>query len=346
MGYDHTNKSFTVKAISQDCASGKAKFDNIIQRGYVWSPEQKSLLIHSAAIQVPIPDLYAQVKTEGKTKYYDILDGKQRMNTLYQYLNDMFSLRTVPEVTYVNRETNKEETIDISGKRFSELPESLQDIISERTVNMVLFDSMSKKESVELFIRLNNGKALSSDAKAIANCADIDHMFEIGQHPIFTSILSQKAREGKKEIVLIVKTYFMLTKPIDDISFLSKAFHPQLKETVISAADEKTIRKVYDYAEKTRGLLIDGGKKRLANKIFKREVHFISLIPLFYQAIDDKVKPEKFVEWMTYFFDGNDGGTVSMPYNEASSNAVAQPHNIQTRNAELVRSYNKDLKKK
>jgi hypothetical protein len=57
------------------------------QRRPVWAPRQKSNLIESILLGLPVPEIYVHVSTsdEGKTTYA-VVDGQQRIRTILQFL--------------------------------------------------------------------------------------------------------------------------------------------------------------------------------------------------------------------------------------------------------------------
>jgi hypothetical protein len=57
------------------------------QRRPVWAPRQKSNLIESILLALPVPEIYVHVSTsdEGKTNYA-VVDGQQRIRTILQFL--------------------------------------------------------------------------------------------------------------------------------------------------------------------------------------------------------------------------------------------------------------------
>lgn len=97
-------------------------FDNVVQRGYVWDNKKKSLLIHSMLAGYPIPPFYA-AKNGDK---YDMLDGKQRINTIVDFIAGKFELEDVPEVESPN-DDGTSDMVDINTLHFDELEESLRD---------------------------------------------------------------------------------------------------------------------------------------------------------------------------------------------------------------------------
>ncbi len=92
----------------------KLSFDLTIQRkDDIWDRHRKSLLIHSVLDDFPIPSVFAN-KEEN---IYHVLDGKQRLTTLLDYVGGKFSL---------SKGTSSIEGEDITEKKFAELPEALQ----------------------------------------------------------------------------------------------------------------------------------------------------------------------------------------------------------------------------
>lgn len=53
------------------------------QRFYRWDEEQKSKLIESILLGIPIPPIFVSQKTSGK---WDVIDGQQRLSTILQFL--------------------------------------------------------------------------------------------------------------------------------------------------------------------------------------------------------------------------------------------------------------------
>ena len=60
------------------------------QRHYVWDIKKASLFIESILFGLPIPTIFLQDATEGGKKRYDIIDGQQRLLTIYFFMNNVF----------------------------------------------------------------------------------------------------------------------------------------------------------------------------------------------------------------------------------------------------------------
>ena len=90
----------------------KIRFDLSIQRGFVWDTERKSLFINSLIEGYPVPAFYALDNTEDDFLW--MLDGKQRLGTVLDYLKEEFAL---------SKNTPNINDVDVAGLKFSELPE-------------------------------------------------------------------------------------------------------------------------------------------------------------------------------------------------------------------------------
>ena len=255
-------------------------------------------------------------------------------------MNDEFDLTDLPTVKYVDTTTGEEVEEDISGMKFSELPESLQDILNSVMFSIIYFDNLTSTEERELFKRLNAGKPLSIKSKILASCKDIESILDIGQHELFSEMLTEKARNNKNQVSIIVKSWCMLNKPIDDISFEGKVLN-QLTENLVISTDERTeLEEVFNLVVDTHTTLLFHKHNKVARKLYT-ETHLISLIPYFAVAVKNTYDSEKMAEWIFSFFDNENNASTSPEYNAAAGAGSAKPVTIQIRNNALSNSFNK-----
>lgn len=343
MSLEKSNITWSAKQIAGMVKNGKIDFNHIVQRSFVWERSRKSALIESMILGYPVPSIFAKRIDDGTGKrggnIYYIMDGKQRLSTIKEYLNDEFDLTDLPTVKYVDTTTDEEVEEDISGMKFSELPESLQDILNSVMFSIIYFDNLTSTEERELFKRLNAGKPLSTKAKVLASCKDIESMLDIGQHELFSEMLTEKARNNKNQVSIIVKSWCMLNKPIDDISFEGKVLN-QLTENLFISTDERTeLEEVFNLVVDTHTTLLFHKHNKVARKLYT-ETHLIALIPYFAMAIKNNYDSEKMAEWIFSFFDNGNGASVSPEYNTAAGAGSAKPVTIQIRNKALSDSFN------
>lgn len=344
MSLEKASVGWSAKQLKVMIGNGKVNFDHIVQRSYVWERERKSHLIESMIIGYPIPPIYAKRKADGSGQrgnaIYYIMDGKQRLNTIKEYLNDEFALTSLPIVTYLDEETNTECKVDVSGLKFSELPEALRDYLNTVMLTVTYFDNLTKEEERELFRRLNAGKPLSVKNKVLAACKDLEKLLDIGEHPVFKDMLTSKAIDNKNQVALIMKMWCMLNMDINDVSFEGKEFNPILESTIISSTEETDLRNVLDAIADIRQILIKDKNKNAA-KWFLKETHLISLIPFIKKGLNNHSK-EEMADFVNEFYYEvcRSGSMLIEAYTTACNTATAKNKNIKIRNNAIEDFYN------
>tara|TARA_R110000787_G_scaffold279201_1_gene389240 strand:+ start:668 stop:1726 length:1059 start_codon:yes stop_codon:yes gene_type:complete len=132
------------------------------QRLFRWSEEQKSRLIESILLELPIPPIFLIESEDG---VLELIDGLQRVSSVIQFLSPA-DIQKDPLVL-----TGCDLITQLNGKTFDDL--SLTDRLRiKRTAIRAVIIRKSGEELVkyELFKRLNTGGALLS-AQEIRNCS-------------------------------------------------------------------------------------------------------------------------------------------------------------------------------
>ena len=336
MALQRANITWSAKQVTKMANNGALVFDNVIQRSYVWEVTRKSNLIHSMIEGYPIPPFYAR-RVDGKK--YDFLDGKQRMNAIQGFLNGDYALTGIPEVTYTDAEGN-ENTIYIGGMKFDELPEELQDAIKDYSLTIYYYDNITPEQVRTLFAKLNNGKPLSTKEKNIAYCTDIKTVSELGNHPLFIDTFTEKAKESRKQLPIVMKIWLMLNEELEDISFASKDFNPVMMDTIISDEEKEDIiavlDKIYDVYNEVGRTNPNSIEKEVKRKMIS-ETHLVSLVPFFKWTIDNDISDKLVSDFMVELFYKN---LVSDEYAEACKNGCAKNANIAIRHKEIEKKCN------
>lgn len=325
------NISWSCKQIAKMVKNGVMNFDHIVQRSYVWEKMRKTGLIESIILGFPVPPVWARQRFDeavnGRSnKIYIVLDGKQRLSTIAEFINDEFELGKIKPIKY-ETDDGEFKVVDITGKTYSELPEELRDIIKDTCLSVNYFDGLSADEERELFKRLNSGKPLSTKSKLIANCKDIVGMLDIGSHQLFNEMLTERAKANKNQITLVMKAWCMLNKPVDEISFDSKYFHPLVEETNISDNEKMELNKVFDTFVTLHTIVTERGRKKVAKKLYT-ETHFVSLVPFVKKAIDDSLDMELVADFIIDFFETEKGTSNSEAYNDACAGGTGKNFTI------------------
>lgn len=338
---------WSAKQISSMVKNGKINFEHISQRSLVWERARKSNLIESMILSYPIPQVFAKrlVGEENKkgNSIYFVLDGKQRLSTVKEYLNDEFALTQLQPVTYFDDELNEEVTLDITNKKFSELPDGLKDLLNTVTFSIVYFDNLTKEEEKIMFRKLNNGKALSTKSRTLASAKDIEILLDIGSHELFQKMLSDKARSNKNQAVIVAKALTMLNEQVEDISFASKDFNPAIESMEITDGEKLELVKVFDYIVGVHDELKDNHERDVAKKLYT-ETHLVSLIPYVKQSLENGISEAMVADWLINFFKTENNTDVYTNYMDACSNGIARNASIVARHEALGKSYEEFFK--
>ena len=122
--------------------------DPDFQRNLVWTNKQKSELIESVIMQIPLPLIYLAENEDGKLV---VVDGRQRLTTFFQFLDNEFRLKDLKILPQIN------------GMNFNELEEShlysRYVTIIEDTQLVVQIIKYPTKDRVrfDIFDRVNRG---------------------------------------------------------------------------------------------------------------------------------------------------------------------------------------------
>ena len=336
--------TWTCKQIVKMIDKETISFKNVVQRSFVWEKHRMSELIWSIIMGFPIPPVYSERggSDNDKVKVYDVLDGQQRCTSIYKYINDEFALTDLKPIPYLDEDGN-ECSVDISGKKFSELEEELQDIIKDATITVKYFDNLEQHQKAEMFRRLNNGKPLSTKSRTLASAKNIESLLDIGSHKLFEEMLTDKARANKNQVTIVMKAWAMLNNEIMSMSFASKDFNPMIEQAEISDNEKLELAHVFDFVVNVHDELINNKEKSIAKKLYT-ETHFVSLIPYIKESMNNGISEAMMAEWIVNFFKTENNTEVYDEYMGACKDGVARNANIVTRHEALEKSYKEFFK--
>jgi hypothetical protein len=125
------------------------------QRRYVWTDILASRLIESILLNVPIPPCYLSQNDDYEI---DVIDGQQRLYTIYRFIENQFKLSGLEVLTELNK------------LRFHEMPSKLQRQFKTHTLRCILITNESHSEiKFDVFQRLNTNTA-PLNAQELRNC--------------------------------------------------------------------------------------------------------------------------------------------------------------------------------
>lgn len=130
------------------------KLDPDFQRHAVWTPKQKSELVESILMGIPLPLIYVKEDDKG---VYIIVDGRQRLTTLFQFMSHEFPLQNLNVLKDLNGAYFSEATK--SGTKFDKyLTQTQQSKIEDCQLTLhVIKPPTQDRVTFDLFDRVNRG---------------------------------------------------------------------------------------------------------------------------------------------------------------------------------------------
>lgn len=344
-----SSKNYTVEAVYNNIKNQKFRFDNAVQRSNVWTVEQQSLLIDSFIRKMPVPPLYSR-EVEGGN--YDFLDGKQRCEAIRAFMDDEFALKGVPEI----ESADTDETLDINGYKYSELPKGIMDAIRGTTLLIYTYKNnngtpLDDDQTADIFFRMNNGTALKKIEKMRVKVKSYDKVQKLAAHPIFDDMLNEKAKNGYTHEDLSIKALRLSKYGDNNLSLLSKDIAPYIEETTITDDAVNHVSDVFTMLKDTRDYLKekadatkdDGVKKSMA-AVAKRiyvKIHMLSLTKLTERALEEKISKEDYANFLLKFYNNGERGKTSCSndYNNACHSGSNSAANVSKRLEALTKEY-------
>lgn len=352
-----------VSQISKMIDKGNISFDNIVQRSYVWEQERKSRLVESILLGYPIPSVYAK---KGENEY-DVLDGKQRLSALADFVSDRYSLIGLDlfllgeeplsdSIEYSDDELKDFDNFDqesesgmvhvdgkvyfdLNKKRFSDLPLYIRNTISNFKMSVYYFDDLTMEEEREMFKRLNAGKPLTTKERNIANCADIKNVMKLSETELIREMFTKNGIEKKNFVSVIMKIWMMCFNDVNTVSFESKLFNRVIEDARIDDEEMNKMNELFDFIVDVHQAVIVRSNKKTAKKLYT-ETHLVSVAPFMMKAMENRFEVPDVANWFISFFQNDSETSNSAEYNDVSKAGSARPESIKRRNAALEESYN------
>ncbi|MGZ5011025.1 MAG: DUF262 domain-containing protein [Methylobacter sp.] len=168
------------------------------QREFTWENERKSKFIESLVMGLPIPFLFFWEMPDGKL---EIVDGSQRLRTIEEFVLGDFRLGELETLAL------------ISGFRFSDLPESRQRKINNRSIRgIVLNEHADEQARFDMFERINTGSKTANKAeirRGALNGPFMDFVIKLAEYPLFVEMspLSKKLKNEREREELVTRFF-------------------------------------------------------------------------------------------------------------------------------------------
>ena len=137
------------------------------QRGDVWNDSKKRNLIKSLLIGIPLPSL---IVFNEKNSMSSILDGKQRMTSISQFMDGSFSLKTYKE----DKDLGGFRLKECQNKKFTDLPDAAKRKIRQTLIPVTNLKNLDK-DQVYVIFELYNTSGTNLNAAEIRNAVYRDN---------------------------------------------------------------------------------------------------------------------------------------------------------------------------
>ena len=282
-------------------------FDHPIQRQSAqWTNLQQSLLVHSILANYPVPAVYvektdsAETDDKGKAIYkYSVLDGKQRMTTVFSFINGEYALNEETPAAEIEGET-----YTLAGRTFEELDEDVRQELLRFKFSIFAFEDATDDEIEEIFFRLNNSTPLSKPQKArpLMGTENARFINSILTGSFFTEKCNFSKLQLRKsdDMCTLLQSMMLLDHKYNNYEYASISADEVMK---YSAAIKG------NYSEEQKDLLLEiidylddafDEKEKLLKKINVPMVVIMADI-----AIKEEIEPDEFHDWFLYFFVSN-----------------------------------------
>ncbi len=174
------------------------------QREFIWTDKQQSLFIESLLIGLPIPYIFVADIDDSEREESDgrleVVDGSQRLRTLYRFSNDNLQLM------------NLERLLSLEGKKFSELPLSRQRRLLRTSIRMIELTQIDEEGRRTMFDRLNTGGTLLTEMEKRRGTQDspfLDLITELSTNKRFKKLVPlSKAKINHKDDQELILRFF------------------------------------------------------------------------------------------------------------------------------------------
>lgn len=152
----HASRPQSISWIQDQYKAARLELRPPFQRKPVWTDKQRSFLVESILMEIPIPEVYVQVtQAEDGTEQYGVVDGQQRLRTILQFIgierdqdqknedSNLFALEALPP------------TSSYKGKSFAEITGDQRKRFFQYDICVRFLYTENQKEVEDVFKRLN-----------------------------------------------------------------------------------------------------------------------------------------------------------------------------------------------
>lgn len=282
------------------------------QRFFRWTSTQKTNLIESILLGIPIPPIFVSQRADG---VWDVVDGLQRLSTLFQFVGILKDAekKLVPALVLTGTKylpaLGEIQWLNVDDPKKSLPTEAQLTIKRSKIAASIILKESDENAKYDLFQRLNTGGSELSPQE-VRNCLLVmlnktlfEWITKLAKHPSFVEItaLSERLIEESYDLELVLRFLVLFDIQEADLKAMGDigAFLTDRMTTIATAKKypygkiEKVFKATCDVLAKTAG---DDAFKRYSKTKERHEGGFlVSLFEVVALGIGHNIKHDSLV---------------------------------------------------
>ncbi len=146
-----TSESTTVEVVMNDLRDKILQIPDYQRDSDQWSEPTKSLFVESVINNLSVPAFFFEVSVEGGIERNEVVDGQQRLTTLFEFHQQKLRLVDSQDAPYLSPNS-----VHYAGKTFDELPQAYQQAFKRYRLTVIKLRNLGDMR-LEVFRRINQG---------------------------------------------------------------------------------------------------------------------------------------------------------------------------------------------
>lgn len=278
-----------------------------MQRNFVWDALKCSRLIESIILGLPIPPLFL---LEAEKNSYEIIDGFQRLTTLYNFVNGYpWNHVFGNEIDKSSRPSKLSSKVskEIAGLTFEKLEPKHQRTIKRSTLPLIEFKQLSPDDNFKskylIFERINTGSEKLTPMqirKSLAYGTFIESVYEFTfENERFNSLFTSGNIKKDLNVEAMIRIIMMLDYIDGKFTIDNSGMKNNLNEYCYQFRNKKIDNKFMDIFNESLEKVVDafdGNYKDMFRRVYKEDDQLvptgnlnISILESFMATLIDKV---------------------------------------------------------
>ena len=214
-----------------------------VQRELVWTLSQKQLLIDSLFKDYDIPKIYFRDIEDNGTTKYEVIDGQQRLNAIFDFLNNEYAMPSDADPAFGE---------DVANKYWNDLSSNIQIEFQNRALDVVHLIGYSEEEKDETFLRLQNGTPLKAAEKRRAIAGNMRNVVkELAENTVFNLYCDfENTHFAYEDITAKVLKQIMEGGPCSVTAQALRRLYEQNKDITMDVREVKDVKRAFEFIKK------------------------------------------------------------------------------------------------